>query len=77
MKQDFPAKHITVEKSASGNGYHVTVWLACRTFSEQLELRKKYWDDNARMEKDKERWQKGVPVGILFTEKRGKHVREY
>ena len=77
LRRDFPHKCISVEKSASGDGYHVIMYFMCRTFRRQFMLRKKYWDDKVRLAIDMKRHDIGVPAGILFTEKGGKNVREY
>lgn len=77
LRQYFPDSRIDLEKSAGGRGYHVMIYNSCKTYEEQLKLREKFWDDKKRIAIDRQRWEKGIPTNILFTEKGGKHVRKY
>lgn len=77
LRTHYQGNRIIVEQSANRRGYHAIISGACNTFEEQLKLRDKFWDDKKRVIIDGQRWEKGIPIGILFTQKGGKHVRKY
>lgn len=77
LRHFYPSQKMQVERSSGGKGYHAVIFDATKSFKEQINLREKFWDDEKRIAIDRQRWKKGVPASILFTEKRGKYIRRY
>ena len=77
IRKHFPMKPITVKESSGKKGYHVIVYNLGISRKQAFRLREKFWDDPIRLHIDRKRENKGVPLDILFTSKKGKHGRKY
>ncbi len=77
VKIMFPQKKIQAEKSAGRQGYHITVFQACKSFDEALQMRHWLGDDQKRIMHDSVNFRRGICSQVLFDKKNGQEVVRY
>jgi hypothetical protein len=73
----FPNSRVELERSQSGKGFHLILWLnpkdhVIKDFEDSLKIRKLLSDDPTRIRIDRQRHAFNVETNVLFTEKIGR-----